>query len=172
MHFRTHLRADLQRRRQRIVIRHRERRAVGKDTPGPAQAHLADREQVALDLELREAPGIRPQRARPPFEQRFQVAFLLLEMLRPRNSPSLQMMRFVSDMVALALQSLTISVMPPWLARMLHRVARERVGESLVRRAHDRAPLRCCECRGTRRPRRDRPCRAARATTARSARPA
>ncbi len=78
----AHLRADLERRRQRLVLRHREWRAIGKHAARAAQAELADGEQIALDLHFGEAPGIRAQPGDAPFQVSLQIAFLLLEMLR------------------------------------------------------------------------------------------
>src|SRR6185437_12852796 len=79
--------ADFERRRQRIGLRHGERRAVGEDTPRPPQRELADREQVALDLQLHESPGIRTQRANAALYVVLEVALLLLKMLRAQEQP-------------------------------------------------------------------------------------
>src|SRR6185437_10072142 len=81
------LRADLERWRQGIGIRHGEGCAVGKHTACPAQRELADREQVALDLELHESPRIRTQSAHAALDVVLEVALLLLEMLRAQKQP-------------------------------------------------------------------------------------
>jgi hypothetical protein len=46
------LRPELQRRGDRIVVRHEEGSAIGEDAGREPQAELADREQVALELHL------------------------------------------------------------------------------------------------------------------------
>src|SRR6185369_9152707 len=81
------LRADVERRWQRLVLRHREGRAVGKHAARAAQSELADREQVALDLELGEAPRMRAQRCGAAFDPALEMPLLLLEMLRPEEEP-------------------------------------------------------------------------------------
>ncbi len=79
------IRVDIERRRQRVVIRHRERRAVREYTARTTQAELADRQQVPFDLQLRESPGPGAQWAGAPFDVALQIAFLLLEVLGPEE---------------------------------------------------------------------------------------
>ncbi len=86
-HLIAQIRTDFERRRKWFVVRHGERRAVRKHTARPAQTELADGEQVAFDLELREAPCIRAQRAGTAFDPGFEMPLLLLEMLGSQEEP-------------------------------------------------------------------------------------
>jgi hypothetical protein len=56
-----HLRADIYRGRQRVVIGHAERCSVGKHAGGTAQRELADAQEIAFELDLREPPAVRNQ---------------------------------------------------------------------------------------------------------------
>ena len=79
--------ADVDRRGQRIVFRHPERRAVGKDAGRAPQAELPDAQEVALELELGEAPAVRDERLAARLDVALEVAILLLEMVRPQEQP-------------------------------------------------------------------------------------
>ncbi len=86
-HLIPQLRADIHRRRQRFVLRHGKRSAVRKYSARAPQAELAYGQQVALDLQLGEAPRMRTQRRGAPFDPALQIALLLLEVLGPQKQP-------------------------------------------------------------------------------------
>src|SRR6185436_1100108 len=73
---------DIDRRRQRTVGGNIERRSVGHDARGAPQGELALLQQIAVDLQRGEAPGIWSSVPYSPFEQTFVVAVVLLEMVR------------------------------------------------------------------------------------------
>src|SRR3990170_4530290 len=75
------LRIDVERRRQWLVFRHAERRAVRKHTGDPTQPQLADREQIAFELELRHTPRMAAQRMAAVFDVALEITVVLLQML-------------------------------------------------------------------------------------------
>ena len=56
------VRPDVDRRRQRIVVGHPKRRAVGEHARGTPQRGLADAQKIAFELDLGEAPAVRDER--------------------------------------------------------------------------------------------------------------
>ena len=53
-----------------------------QNTARALQSELADREQIALDRQLRESPGMTAQRRAAPFDEALKVAIVLLKVLR------------------------------------------------------------------------------------------
>src|SRR5450631_4504778 len=79
------LRRYFERRRRRIAIRDRERRAVRKDTSRPPNRQLTDREHVAVEFELVEAPAVGAQRTGSALDIGLEIPLLLLEVLRAKE---------------------------------------------------------------------------------------
>ena len=76
---------NVDRLRDRAVGGNVERRAVGHDAGGAAQRELALLGEVAVDLEMRKAPRIGRDLADPAFDQVFEIAVVLLQMMRPEE---------------------------------------------------------------------------------------
>src|SRR5690606_25075642 len=66
---------------------HRERRAVGEHPARAAQADATDCEQVRFELEFGQAPGLAAQAAGAQLDASFEVALVLLQVLRPQEQP-------------------------------------------------------------------------------------
>ena len=64
-----------------------ERRAVRQDAGGGADRELAERQQVGVELELRQAVAERAQPGRAAADQPLEIALLLLQMLRLQEQP-------------------------------------------------------------------------------------
>ena len=75
------------RRRQRVVVRHAERRAVREDAGKAPQADFADLQEIPLELDFREAPRVRNERGRPGLDVPLEIAILLLKMLGLKEQP-------------------------------------------------------------------------------------
>ena len=78
----AHIRGNVDRRRQRVVGRHPERRAVREhpfETPKP---DLADLQEVALELDRGEAPAVGHQRLAARLDVLLDIPVLLLKVLR------------------------------------------------------------------------------------------
>ena len=73
--------ADIDGRRELVVIRHPKRRPIGKHASRAPQSELADGEKVAFELELGEAPTVRHQCAAARFDVACEVPILLLKVL-------------------------------------------------------------------------------------------
>ena len=80
-----HVGRDLERHRLGIVLRDRERRAVGQDAAGAADAEAADREQALVESELEEAPAVRPGAAQAHVDRVFDVTRFLLKVMRQQE---------------------------------------------------------------------------------------
>ena len=78
---------DIDRRRQRIVVRQPERGAVGEYAGEVPHTELADGKQVALDLDIRESPAVAREGAATRFDVALEIAILLLEMLWLQKQP-------------------------------------------------------------------------------------
>ena len=70
---------------QRAVGRDVERRAVRHDAGGAAQGELALLGEVAVDLEVREAPRIGRDVPDPALDQMLEIAVALLQVMRPQE---------------------------------------------------------------------------------------
>src|SRR6185436_9650850 len=81
------VRPDIERRRQRLVLGHPKRCAVGEHAGGPPQAELADGEKVALELDLGKTPTVCIERLTAVLDVALEVAILLLEVLRLQEEP-------------------------------------------------------------------------------------
>ena len=81
------VRTDVDRRRQRVVVRHAEGGAVGEHAGEATQADLADLQKIPLELDFREPPAVRDQRLAPAFDIPLEVAILLLKMLGLKEQP-------------------------------------------------------------------------------------
>src|SRR5205807_2689785 len=79
--------ADVDRRRQRIVVGQLERRAVRKYARKTAQRRFADAQQIALELDLGEPPAVRHEGTTSCLDVALNVALLLLEMLGLQEQP-------------------------------------------------------------------------------------
>ncbi len=75
------------RQRQRARARHVEGRAVLEDAAGAAQREFVLLGEVAIDLDLREAPRIGAELAHPVLEQPLEIAVVLLEMMLAKKQP-------------------------------------------------------------------------------------
>src|SRR5882724_2329655 len=72
---------DLERGWQWMVIRHPERGAVRKNAGGAPQGEFADRQHVALDFELDEAPSMAAQGLAARLHVALEIALLLLKVV-------------------------------------------------------------------------------------------
>ena len=72
---------DVDRPRQRVVVGHAKRRAVGEHPCDTPQRDLADRQQVALELDVGETPAVGDERMAPSLNIALEIALLLLEVL-------------------------------------------------------------------------------------------
>src|SRR5206468_2856897 len=71
--------------RRRAIIRDAERGAVRHDAYGPPQRELALLGQIAINLELGEAPWVRGRCPHAGFEQALVIAVILLQMMGPKE---------------------------------------------------------------------------------------
>jgi hypothetical protein len=81
------VRSDVDRFRQRIVVGHLKRRAVGEHAREATQRDLADAEQIPFEFDLGETPAVRDERTAPRLNIALEVALLLLEVLRLQEQP-------------------------------------------------------------------------------------
>jgi hypothetical protein len=79
--------ADVDRRRQRVVFGHPERRPVGKHAGRTPQPELADAQEIPLDLDLGEAPAVADERLAPRLDVALEMAILLLKVLWLEEQP-------------------------------------------------------------------------------------
>src|SRR5690606_32534572 len=78
---------EIERRRRAIVIGNVERRAVREHAARARDRDLADAEQGAIELELREAPAVRRERTAARLDVRLEITVMLLKVLRPEKQP-------------------------------------------------------------------------------------
>ena len=83
----AHVRSDVDGRGQRIVVRHPERGAVREHARQPPQSDLADLQEVALEFDLGEAPGVWHEGLASRLDVALEVTVLLLEVLRLQEQP-------------------------------------------------------------------------------------
>ena len=72
------------------VVGDAERRAVGQQAGDAAHRELAERQQVGVEFKLRQTPGERAQPGGAGPHQPFEIAVLLLQVLRLEEQPSVQ----------------------------------------------------------------------------------
>jgi hypothetical protein len=63
------------------------RRKICSASACALDAELADCQQIGLQLQLGEAPGVGPQATRAQFHEALEIALLLLQMLRAKEKP-------------------------------------------------------------------------------------